>query len=94
MKNKTSEILILIAILTILGLLVIVGICGCDMLAQFGMDPNKPILDPNQADALMNIGHATKNIGIVAGNPELVGIGVLIITIAGTAGGVYIKNRK
>lgn len=68
---------------------------GCEMLAQYGTDPNGTILiDPNQFNALINAGHAVKSIGIATGNPELVGLGILIITIGGAIVGAFLKNRK
>ena len=69
-------------------------VTGCDMLAQIAIDPNGlPVADANQVNALVSSGHAVQAIGVATGNPKLIGIGILLVTIAGTFGGVVIKNR-
>jgi len=92
--KRRIVIFVLGSILYLAVIALLFFVCGCDMLAQLGADPNETnLLDPNQVNVLVSSGHAVQAIGVATGNPKLIGIGILLVTIAGTFGGVVIKNR-
>ncbi len=94
MKTKRRIVICVIGVIVYLGLVaLLLTFGGCDMLAQYGNDPNMPLIEPNQIGALAAAGHAVGAIGKATGNPELIGIGILIVTIAGTLGGAYAKKK-
>lgn len=91
MKQSTF-LFILFIVFGILALMVLFFGSGCN---PAGMtDPNIPLIDPNQVDALIETGKVVQKIGVVWGRPELYGLGVLVTTIGTAISVVLVTNRK
>jgi len=86
---------ILLAVLLIVTFLLIVACActSCAALSQYGSDPNNTVLiDPNQIDALIAAGKGVQTIGVAMGRPELIGLGLLVVTIGTAIGAAIVKK--
>ena len=98
MNTKRRIVIFVICSIVYLGVIAaaLFFLSGCEMLAQYGSnDPNGTfvLIDPNQIDALINAGHAVQATGIAIGRPELIGLGLLIVTIGVAIRSAIIKKK-
>lgn len=92
MKQSTL-LFILFIIFGILALIALFfGGGGCNPAGL--TDPNIPLIDPNQVDALTETGKVVQKIGVVWGRPELYGLGIILTTIGTAISVVIVKKKK
>lgn len=90
MKQST----VLFVLFIIFGILALVALFfgGCN---PGGLtDPNIPLIDPNQLDAVITTGKTVQRIGVAFGRPELIGLGVIVATIGTAISLTVIKKKK
>ncbi len=66
---------------------------GCQFLASVTSENPFGVIDPNTAGAVVEIGEAVGAVGVVTGNPALVGSGILLTAIASILGVGYLRKK-